>query len=345
MSEGFTLAQRMGLDGPSQVGLLQPDGPIFRLRGEPWRYKGVSAFKLCDHFRWGRMDLVDSFLAAYQGFNVLRVWDYVGAGWGAQAWNSSPPDVWVEFLRYVGGKGFWVELTLLTDDDPTRIDPARALVWVLAAASVKNLLFEAGNEPTTNKAIHTAALQSVLASTPFPFSSGDYEDSTRWFGTYYTCHTARTSDWPRRAHDLLEFFTGDGPDQPTHPHKVPCVGDEPGKREDVGGHPLEWRAYFGGCALMGAGATFHSETGKFGQPPTSAEVALAGEALLGLSIFPPDAPIGIPATYRRIVEPGQSPTARTYVVGSHAVRSQQSGLAFPEPGWTSLEPGGILWTR
>jgi hypothetical protein len=220
--------------GPPLVA-LRGDGPIFREAdsGEPWRYRGVTAFKLCHRFIGG--DDITPFLDDYRGFNVLRVWDYVGDGWGAQKWDSNTPEEWIAFLRFVGALGWRVELTLLTDDDPARIEPAKRLVVAIKTAGVVGVLFEAGNEPTTNnKAIDTHALRSTLEQSGFPYCSGDYEDSDRWYGSYYTCHTARTRDWTRRAHDLYEFYTGEGPDKKTTPHHVPCLGDEPGKVQDVG---------------------------------------------------------------------------------------------------------------
>lgn len=273
------------------------------------------------------------------------MWDYTPVkDWGTDAWDSCTAAQWDAFCDYVGARGWRVEITLLTDDDPARIEPAKRLVKDGAAG---NVLLEAGNEPTTHKAIDTGALRSTLESQGVPYCSGDYEDSNRWYGSYYTCHTARTFDWTRRAHDLLEFYTGAGPDKPHPPRHVPCLGDEPGKLQDVGAVATEWRAYFGACALLGGGAGFHSETGKHGKRPTPDEKLLAAEALFALNAFPADAPKGL---YRRIVEPGNEPGgptdfARTYVVGNYAVRCQQIGTAFPEPGWTAIDADGILWRR
>lgn len=335
------------------VGPLSPlttDGPIFLSNGQPWRYKAVSAFRLCRRFADG--ENIDGFLDDYAGYNVLRVWDYTPVkDWKGDAWESCSPEQWIAFLRYVNARGWRVELTLLTDDDSARLEPARRLVAALKKADgigqTFGLLLEAGNEPTTHKAIDTAALRRVLEQSSFPYCSGDYEDSDRWYGSYYTCHTARTRDWVRRAHDLLEFYTGAGPDKPHPPRRVPCLADEPGKPQDVGAVASEWRAYFGACALMGGGACFHSETGKHGRRPTSEERRLAGVALEALDVFPADAPKG---PYRRIVEPGNEPggptkDSRTYVVGNYMVRCQQVGTRAPEPGWTAIDADGVLWRR
>lgn len=350
-ADGFTpFTATIEIPGPLQfelerevppVGAWTTDGhsPYFLQGGQPTRYKGVSQFRLLDRFAQGA-DLTDVF-DAYQGFNVFRVWPYcVVPGF---AWN--PPDLStvINFHRTCLSRGVSVEYTLLTDDDAGRWPWARTFVQGLAASGLPGILLEIGNEPITNgKRINTSALDAVCRQSGFPFSSGDYEDSDRWFGTYYTCHTGRTRDWTRRAHDLYDFYIGEGPEKRTHPHRVPCVGDEPGKPEDVGSVLTEWRAYFGACSLLGGGATVHTNSGKQGLPPTDAEKPLIATALEAMNAFPATAPLG---EYRRIVEPGQGLDPRTYVVGNNMVRCQQQGADAPEPGWQPIEPSGVLWRR
>lgn len=319
-----------------QFAPLTQDGKIFRSNGQPWRWRGVTAFKLAKLFEQGGGAAIDGFLADFEGYNLLRVWDYTpAADWQDQAWDSTPAEIWLQFLQYVGHKGWRVELTLLTDDDPARIEPAKRLVDALAAAHVTNVLVEAGNEPTTHKDIATASLRSTLEHSGFPYTSGDYEDSDRFYGSYYVVHTARDSEWPRRAHDVLEAFTGAGPDKPHAPFNVPSICDEPGKWQDVGTEPDDWRAYFGACSLMGAGATFHAESVKFGQRPTDLERSLASIALSAMNAFPDDAPNG---PYGR----PDDASLRTYTVGPYAVRVRPT---FPNPPFVarSLDPGGVLW--
>lgn len=334
-----------GGSGGTVAGPLAADGRIFRVNGEPWRWKGFSAFRLLDRFARGE-DL-RPFLDAYRGYNIARVWPYVPVKqWGAAAWDSPRPDAAVAFLEALAAEGFYSEITLLLDDDPARIAPAQRLVSVLKSAQPKNLTIEIGNEPRVNKSIDTRVLKADLDASGFLYASGD--SAALAFGSYGTLHTARTRDWTRRAHDLMEFYNGGGPDAPTDPaHKCPPVADEPGKVQDVGTTLSEWRAYFGACSLFGAGATFHSETGKHALPPTDDERRCAAAALEGLNAFPADAPNG---PYRKIVEPGNEPggptvTSRTYVVGSCMVRCQQVGTSAPEPGWTALDAEGILWRR
>lgn len=339
------VAATMGTGGggttPVVVGVEAPAGSrVFYANGDAWRYKGVSAFKLLHRFAAG--ENIDPFLDAYKGFNVLRVWPYTE--WEEKSWDVEDVETTKRFLSYVGARGFYVELTLLTDDAPARLEWAKSFVAQLAAdPRPTNLLLEGGNEPLTHKTIDTAALRPALDASGFVYASGDYEDSNRVFGSYGVTHTARTSDWPRRAHDLMEFYGGGGPNSPSDPaHKTPWVGDEPAKLQDVAVVAADWRAYFGTCALLGAGATFHSETGKWADLPTDDEKRMIAAALEGLDAFPPAAPNG---PYRRIVEDGQPDYGRTYVVGDCMTRCQQPGTQAPEPGWTSLDPDGILFVR
>lgn len=317
---------------------LTTDHQIFRTNGQPWRWKGVSAFQLLD--RYAKGENIGSFLSAFKGFNLLRVWPYVT--WPGTGWEPAPHDATLSFLRTCADAGFYVELTLLTDDDPKRIEPAKQMVSWLAARSPANLVLEIGNEPTTNKHIDTTALKSTCEQSGFLFSSGDYEDSHRFFGTFLTAHTPRDSEWPRKAHDLLEYYTGGGPSAPTDPaHKVPCVADEPIRPDQAtGDREGDFRAYFGTCSILGAGGTYHYEGGKFGRVPNEDEAKYAAVSLDALNAFPADEPL---KGYRRIDEGSHS--LRTYVVGDSMVRIRPTTPMSPEPGWTALDSRGILWRR
>lgn len=323
---------------PVQIAPLALGGKFFTAADEPWRWKGASQFALCHNYSRG--DDITPVLRAYEGYNLLRVWNYVPVkDWGARAWDANTPDEWITFLRFVAGWGFYVELTLLTDDDPVRIPQARELVNRLSTAQPRpvNLVIEIGNEPQVNKNINTRALKADLDTSGFLYASGD--SSAQAFGSYGTLHTARDSEWPRRAHDLLEYWNGGGPDFPTDPaHKCPAIADEPIRPDQSGYVETDYRAYAGACALLGAGMTFHSETGKYGLPPTPDEARCATASLAALDAFPADAPNG---PYSRPVEN----SLRTYVVGPYMVRIRPTTPNAPEPGWTPLDADGILWRR
>ena len=241
--------------------VLHAEGKIFRRSDNaPWRYIGVSAFQLLDHFAKGKD--IAPFLAAYTGFNTLRVWPYVPAkDWGDKAWDVQPVDVTKRFLEHVGALGWTVELTLLTDDDSGRLSWAQSFLPQLAASpKPTNVLIEIANEPTTHKNVDTKALKSACDASGFVYASGNYEKSELAFGKYGVAHTPRDSEWPRKAHDLMEYDNGGGPHAPSDPaHKYPWVGDEPAKTQDVAApapplvKPDDWRAYGGTAALLGAG--------------------------------------------------------------------------------------------
>jgi hypothetical protein len=261
------------------LGPLTTRGPIFLQGDTPWRWKGVSAFQLLDRFVHG--EDITPFLDAYQGFNVLRVWLYVPRkDWGDRAWDTPTVGEILPFLWAVERARLLRRVDATHRRQPGTARAREELIAQLAEQHPTNLLLEAGNEPQTHKAIDTAALIPAMQASGFPWTTGDYEDSARMQGTYGVTHTARDGEWPRRAHDVLEFYHGGGPNTPDDPpHHLPIIADEPAKLQDVGGdRPLDWRAYFAAVSLLGGGATFHSETGKFGQVPTAEEAQLAREA-------------------------------------------------------------------
>jgi hypothetical protein len=335
---------------------LGRDRRVFTKDGKPWTWKGLSAFPWCDRFARGddMGPLLDPFQAL--GYNLLRVWDYVT--WPGTGWESQPPEVWIAFLRAMEARGFYVELTLMTDDLPHRYDIAQHLVEELAKAKPPNLVLEIGNEPNIHKNIEVERLRAACEASGFLYASGLNDvDADEWFGLYLTAHTPRDYEWPRKCHDLLEYYNGGGPSAPTDPpHHVPCVSDEPlqpqrppphdsglayqnGDLDETG---KDYRAYFAGCLIMGPGATFHWEGGKFGLPPTPEEEHCATEALFGLSFPAGSSNNG----YRRIDEQGK--TSRTYIDGSPGksmVRIRPETREASESGWTPLDDDGILWSR
>lgn len=302
----------------------------------------MSAFRLLD--RYARGEDIRPYLDAYAGWNTVRVFLYTPvADWGSSAWNAPTSGVVLDFLRFLQDAGWRCELTLLTDGDQARVAPAVDLIARLGDANPPNLTLEAQNEPLTHKTNLTEQLREALAASPLLHSSGIYEDTRKgWYGRYGTAHTGRDSEWPRRAHDLLEYSSGGGPNFPDETAcPVPWVADEPPKPQDVSGdRALDFLAYGGACALLGAGCTAHTESGKQATLPTLDERACVAAMLAGLSAFPADAANG---AYRRLDEQGR--TLRTYAVGPYMVRVRPTTSDAPEPGWHALDSAGILWTR
>lgn len=288
---------------------LVADGKTFKKDGQPWRWKGVTAFGLQNRFCKG--EDIQPFLNAFEGFNTLRVFYYVE--WEGTGWGAPSDECMHNFLNYTEQRGWYVEMTLLTGPKP--VSEAQALVDHIFTdfGAHPNMMVELVNEPGVHDKVDPAALH-VPDGTPVVWTDGLTIAGHR--GKYLTPHTPRDDEWPRKAHDLLEYWNGGGPGSPSDPaFKEPAVADEPIRPDQAGYVATDFEAYFGTSAILGAGATFHFESGKYGNPPTPQEAACALASLRGLDYFPPDAPFG---PYSRIDENGQ--TLRTYQVGPYIVR-------------------------
>jgi hypothetical protein len=332
---------------PPPVPDIHAGGKIFYDdANRPWRYKGVSAFKLGYLYETGQD--IRPFLEAYRGFNVLRVWAYTD--W-ANGWpRPSSAAIVREFLAQVGSFGFLVEYTFLTNDSLAMSDWARDFVAQLCEPTRPRMFAEIRNEPQTHsQTVSTQRLKPAFDASRLVYSSGNYEQSANAFGPYLVYHSQRDKEWCRRAHDAMEYYNGGGPHKPTDPaHKVPCIGDEPPKPSDVAAPtpgPLhltkadDYRAYFGTCAILGGGATFHCATAMQGLLPTEEEKALAAAALEGLDAFPADAPLG------QYTRPNDS-SLRTYVVGNYSVRIRPTTPNHPGgSAWKRVGASPILWRR
>ena len=308
---------------------LEAKGKIFYQNDQPWRWRGVTAFGL--ESRYCNGEDIQPFLDAYKGYNLLRVFLYVE--WPGTGWTAPSDDCQHRFLNYTAERGWYVELVALTGSKP--LPEAQAIVDHLFSdfAAHTNLLIELVNEPGIHDKVDPARL--TVPQTPVLWTDGLTVDGHRGF--YLTPHTPRDSEWARKAHDLLEYYNGGGPGSPSDPaFKQPAVGDEPAKGEDVGFVANDFKAYAATASLLGAGATFHCESCKYGKVPTPQEAEMAKAFLEGLQAFPADAPLG---PYSRI----DGGSLRTYVVGGYAVRVRPTTPDFP--GWTPLDDSGIIFRR
>lgn len=315
---------------------LVPSGRFFLQNGQPWRWKGVTAFGILNRFAQGRD--ITPFLEDFEGFNTLRVFLYTPAngGWNETAWGIPPDNVIHAFLDFVGERGWYVELVPLTWSRP---DAQEIVTHIFTEfARHENLLIELVNEPYIYDKPDPLTI-SVPEGTPIVWTNGVTTEKAR--GMYLTPHTSRDAEWPRKSHDLMEFYNGGGPFAPTDPaHRMPIVADEPIRVDQAQGgtRRQDFLAYFAGSSLFGAGATFHFESGKFGDRPTEDERVMAAAALAGLDAFPPDAPNG---GYRRL----DDQSLRTYVIGNFMLRVRPQNVSAPEPGWRALDPDGILFIK
>lgn len=322
---------------------LAIDGHSFMRDGFMWRYKGFTGFKLCDLFSRG-IDITPMLL---KDFNVVRTFLYTPVkDWGAQFWPLPSIDVINNYVSFLATLGYYVELVLLTDDDPASIDPAIAVVQGLKGHD--NLFLQIGNEPLTHKNINCAALKAVCDSSGYIYSSGIFEDNTKAFGRVWSDHSGGDSEWPRKPKGMIEAYTGGGPNSPNEPAlKIPCYEDESPRPDITIGYQngnqdltaLDYYTFAAVASICGNGATFHFEPGKFGQPPNDFERKCADSFLQGLNVFP----ITDNRDYRRIDE--GSVTLRTYIIGNCMVRVRPTIKSAPETGWNSLDSYGICWSR
>lgn len=334
---------------------LGTDGPIFveAENGKPWRYKGVSAFRLPQLFSEGQD--IAPFCQAYAGFNVLRSWLFgIPEATKNQPWDLADRfDVIRAYIAACRSQGFRVALTIL----PTfpRNDASADVQRIVDRAFDElsdfweTLFIELVNEPDIHLKPDTSRL--VVPSTRILWTSGDYVKSAKARGKYGVDHSDRDDDWPEGCHRLMEFYHGGGPhDKSDPPHRFPWIEDEPGKIADApdGEHhgktfnrKQDFLAFYAGCGMFGAGATIHHETGKFGLLPTELEREYTAIALRGLDAFPLDAARG---PYRRI--PGENDASyRAYIKGNCMVRIRPRTVNAPESGWMPLDREGVLWVR
>jgi hypothetical protein len=330
---------------------LTTSGKFLQRGNQIIRVKRFTSFKLLNLFE-SNVD-IQPILNEYSGYNSVRIFCYTPKkDWGNEAWDFPSNLVTLDFLRRMEDRGMDVELTLITDDDTSKIDKAKSLIDYLSKNPVNNLILEAVNEPyvhNPNDKIDPNELKNALSNSPYIYSSGVYTDNKKFYGKIWTRHSPRSSDWWRKGgHELMEAWNGGGPNFSDEPAlRMPGIQDEPIKPSDTGFTSSDFYEYAASCGLMGAGATFHSESGKYSRPLSQEEISCKDKFLEGLNMYPLDAANG---SYRKIEEPGNEPggpteTSRTYVVGNYAIRIHQRGFEFPEDGWTSMDNTGVCWKR
>ena len=319
---------------------LVTDGKFFRRNNEIVRVKRFTSFKLLNLFEKGND--IKPILNQFAGYNSARVFAYTPKkDWGDEAWDFPDKLATHEFMLMMGEAGFDVSLCLITDDDRAMIDKAKELISYLSVNPVSNLTLEAVNEPEVHEKIDPTELKNALTNSPYLYSSGIYLDNKKFYGKFWLRHSPRDSQWYRKGgHELMEAWDGGGPNFPDEPSlKMPGIQDEPIKPNETGYDVKGFYEYAASCGLMGSGATFHCESGKFSRLLTQPEADCKDAFLIGLNMYPLDAANG---AYRRIDE---SETGRTYVVGNYAIRIHQPGTSFPESGWNPMDDIGVCWRR
>lgn len=273
--------------------------------GRPWTQIGCSDFRLLQRFLIG--DDIRPLLAerAACGFNQLRV--FLMCDLMFKLYPQTYPDFFPRlqaFLQLLAVYGLGAELTVLVD--ATRVMPAvveQVQFWLHVGDAVRGIpgvMLELVNE--NDQGINAVAviafprITGVLCSrgsngadappvgcswnlNPDGSIAGPRIDLPPW--DYVSQHPSRPADWPRRVgHNTMQWADA------TH---TPATTNETCRPDQGrGAIPSDFFDAAANAALLCAGATFHSDSGKFSKPFTAAELACAKAWVQGALAVPQD---------------------------------------------------------
>ena len=264
--------------GPSagQAEGISVDGLVFRDdRGAIWPWRGTDGFLLYLHWLKERagIDAVVANWLTCGGLcrdtppNTIRVLGMVNSF--AHLWPQEHADYYSQLRPFVDH--LWsafrvrVEFVIFADAGvvmPDRAQEDRHADAVLAAfEDAPNVFLEVANEPSQHTNLPGGDAEAFrhyqrLKGRGLLIATGAGDGSNA--GDYVTVHTPRDNEWPRKAKDLLDLRDA--------VHR-PVVGDEPigfaevarpGSRATSAGDAASYAA---AAALLGAGSTFHSDSG------------------------------------------------------------------------------------
>ena len=244
--------------------------------GQPFAWRGITAFRLLEFVAHGREREADDYLswASSQGITVVRV-----LAMAHVLFKLSPQDgvgALPRLLELAQRRGVAVEIVTLADTAHYRFDVTqhvRAIGEICARHP--NAVIEIANEPyhpTQGRDVHDHPfLRRLREAIPrdVPVSLGTLDDQGELAaGDYVTWHSPRDADWLRRLEEgatLLQRY------------RKPVVADEPmgaadraipGRRDN---DPARFRAAAHTLRALGLGATFHYEGGLQARRPTRRE--------------------------------------------------------------------------
>ena len=353
---------------PVLLPLIKVEGKVFKNPdGTIFPYRDASAFLLLRRLLEGDKQGVHEYCKEMSklGYNVLRVfsqvdWDslpgpgpgFLPEDYGYNIYN----DAVRRLLDIAAACGLYIELVAHTFAYNMN-DMANHVHRLNTIVKHHPRFFEVANEPPVN-GIDIEALMDLIDTSEFncPWATGQYDPTALPAGSYVTAHTARDSEWPRKAKWLLEYREGGGPVSDDDPAmNRPIVGDEPiGAGEiDIPGKratsPDDFYTYAALAQLMGAGSTFHYQDGLFAELPTGNQLLCAVQFIKGAKSVDPNFQLG---TYTR-VGLSNSPISsddslRTYgmILGNKAimVRVRPNGTFEVADGWRmeAIDSTGIV---
>jgi hypothetical protein len=261
---------------------LRVSGTTFQTTaGEPFQWRGITAFRLVEMVAHGRNAEAAAYLdwAASRKLTVVRVFTMA-----RHLFQLTPADgvrALPELLQMATARGLHVEVVALIDtaDLTTDIEAHVQAVGAIAARS-PNALVEIANEPahpTQAAAVHDPReLQRLASLVPadVPVSLGSAEENGAYAGgRYATFHFPRSGGGTPWGH-VLGLAKGAAL---VKAWGKPVVSDEPIGAADaaVGGRRDDEPDRFLAAALLtrlaGMGATFHYEGGLQARIPTGRE--------------------------------------------------------------------------
>ncbi len=332
---------------------LQITGTGFRTAtGEPFAWRGISAFRLAEMIAHGKRDEADAFLrwAASRRLTVVRVFTMA-----RHLFQLAPEDgirALPELFEMAARRGIHVEAVALADTAALKPDATAHVTAVGQIASRHaNALVEIANEPahpTQVGAVHEARELRRLASLvpdAVPVSWGSAEDDEAFAGgDYATFHFPRSQGSNPWGH-VLALSRGAAL---VGSWKKPVISDEPigaapaaiaGRRDD---DPGRFRAAALLSRLAGLGATFHYEQGLQARIPTGQEARCFEAWSEAWSLLP--AGIEQEGTFYEAGHPSAAVAAFDRTSATAAVERQVGATAYVLVLATETEPG-VTWSR
>lgn len=282
--------------------------------GKPWTWAFMTEFLLLNDLLDGKdiSPILDEVTAlGANGVRVVGMAHWIPLNERGQR-DFTPANYGGQYLTGLGqladllkDRGLYLEFTALADAQLLMPDPQTQRAFLQQVAAVlsfkDNVFLEHCNEPFKNgceRELQMGRLPYVVLQ-----ASGAYdvqETPTKWtldpVFDYVTSHPPRDDEWARKAHDAMDIRDGFGSNGKDFAGvQVPVVLDEPIGAADVavGGRrandPNLFREFGAGCALFGAGCTFHSNAGVATKPLSDIQAAAARGFFAGINAVSSDA--------------------------------------------------------
>lgn len=262
---------------------LRVDGTRFvDAHGQPFAWRGITAFRLVEHVASGHGDRAEQYLAWCQahGITIVRVFTMA-----KNAFELAPDTgaaALPKLLELAARHRLHVEAVALVDTASYTFDVEKHVTAIAAACkAVGNCVIEMANEPyhpTQAATVHDRAYLRrlrTLVPADIPVALGAaQEPQDSGGGDYATVHLSRDTGDGGWAHVKAIAGVGDLPAR----LKVPVVSDEPigasermepGRRDN---DPGRFEAAARATRAAGLGATFHYTEGINATIPTGVQL-------------------------------------------------------------------------